>query len=319
MSILGTTFRGTQIEFLDYIQQLHNRYVIDEADFQDFNPIGFPNTFKQNFQSAIDNARAVPTDEMIVDQQAQKTEAVKNQMSVCIKLYNKAIYFVQEAFPSQEKIWNEFGYNDYAESKLKVEAFILFLERFVRTCDKYITQLQAVNYTSTQVGDVATAANLLKQNHFDQKTAIDYRPQVTFQREQVFAEVWEMVLKISKAGKLIYDGLNTAKYKLYLLPSSKTKTKPSETIAAGGKEIIMEDVAEEDYFELANTGSNSLSFFISTSTSNAVPSTAIVLQEGESQIFSATELGYQVGEGIQHLIAWNGNAQVGKFTVSQVE
>ena len=81
----------------------------------------------------------------------------------------------------------------------------------------------------------------------------------------------------------------------------------------------MEDVAEEDYFELANTGANSLSFFISTSTSNAVPSTAIVLQEGENQIFSATELGYQVGEGIQHLIAWNGNAQVGKFTISQVE
>lgn len=292
----------------------------DIIDFQSFDAF-FDATYLTNFAAAIQNVRAFPEDESVLDilgGLTQKRDEVWNDGK---KAYQKLKYFVELAFPNQSKIHNEFGFDDYGESSKRVEYFIQFLYKTYMTAQKYASKLALVNYSATQIQQFLTLHEDLKKADYEQEAYKNERQQMAAQRNELIDILYnEYVARVNKAGKIVYMD-NTAKYVRYLLPSRSTSSSPKpETVEKQERKIAVSQTAENEYYSLQVTGDTSLQFYIAPSGATAVPVTAISVSPSNSSIdYSALDLGFDIDETLpQALFAFNPNQQSSSFLVEKL-
>ena len=276
---------------LEKARYIYNCLVHDLADFTAFAP-KFVQTFVDNFMLKIEAAEDAPQDNQIIDILAQKTDAVNQAMEDCRKLFNKMRYFLEEAFKSNTSLLNEIGYNDYGAARNSQKEMIRFMKVLVTACNKYASELIAVGFDQNQIDSIQATLDKLVTANDDQEYYKGERQAITQQRIEKMNAVWEIVLDVCKAGKIIYAD-NPAKYKQYVLYESQSgsgsDTHTGNVPPAQTAIILTEGITPSTVFGLENTGQTTLKFCLEDDQNPCTSGNDVAA--GDERTIIANELG----------------------------
>jgi hypothetical protein len=202
---------------LDAGDTLHVLYVEDEAEFQAYNIVMFPLSYKTDFLAKITAARSVIKDMVVVDEQQEETEEVTAKMKECMAYFQKMKPTIVFAFPDKQAVWDQFGFDDYDFASRSQGRMVQFMEMLVETTDKYKTTLLAQGFTQPKIDEGIALAGEIRQEQLEQEQAKKNRPLETQERIVILNTCWDAMVFVTSAAKAVfYD--NYAKLHQYTLP-----------------------------------------------------------------------------------------------------
>ena len=130
-------------------------FIEDQAAFA-LKDSNFGTPFEINWLTLIGAAENEPSDEQRKDQLEQLTGTVLQEMTNCRDNFQDTKRYIKKAFPGNEKIWNEFGFDDYKTVNNGQPEMLQFMKRFHSTAVKYTAQLTvpAVNFDQTKIDEI---------------------------------------------------------------------------------------------------------------------------------------------------------------------
>lgn len=218
METLKRKFNVDSLYMLEFSKTMRTHFLDEQATFSDFDA-DFATPFEVDWQTAIDEAEAVLPDEVIKDQLQQLTADVEAAMEACRVKFQSSKYFIEKAFPNSPAIRNEFGFNDYKKNRLGQLSLLQFMQTFFKTATKYAAELAAVGYDAAAVAEIETLSVALNDSNIAQEKFKGTRQLTTEERIVKHNAVWDITVRVSKAGKIIFMN-DPAKYQLFLLPAS---------------------------------------------------------------------------------------------------
>ena len=233
-------------------------FIDEQAAFAGFDA-DFANPFDTDWESVVSTAKLMPTDETVKDQLQQLTAAVEEAMEKGRIKFQSSKYFIEKAFPNSPAIQDEFGFDDYDKARRTQLGTLQFMRTFFATATKYAAELAAVGYDAAAVAEIdALTIDLDKANNAQEKFK-GTRSLTAEDRVKAMNKAWNIMLQVSKAGKVIFMN-DPAKYQFFLLPAS---SESGEDISITGTVTGTDDAPLEDALvtidELsieANTDSN---------------------------------------------------------------
>ena len=277
---------------LDTSDMFHTLYSQDELDFQGYNSVLFDVNFKTDFLAEIDAARLVKKDEVVLDEQVEETDEVKGKLVECSDYFKGMKLVIEEAFPNNKAVWNQFGYNDYRAASRSQGRMIQFMEMLYLTSDKYKTELIAKGFTQAKIDMILQLKDELRQEQIEQEVAKKERPLKTQERILLLNKPWIRIRKIHRASKVIYKD-NYAKLNEYELPRhSQAGEEPVEGPVGGGltEHVLSMNFEPDTQLQLESTGTTDLMFCITTDEVTSCPS-GVQVNAGESITVPASDLG----------------------------
>lgn len=309
-------FKYAQADLISLGRLIYGYLTQDIATFSAFDGQRFTAQYLSNFDAAYTAARDMPTDETILDQQMIYTATIEEKMEAARKLYRNTKYFIKKAFENKPSIMNEFGANNYEDSRKSVPDMVLFLGNLNYMINKYATQMTAAGYNMAQANDIITLRNELETAKYEQVSFQSERKRYTQERIEKLNTLYQFITETCEAGKLIFED-NIAMYAKYVLPSVTTNTRPPiKTIDANSITAIYNNILEDNFYKITNEGQVSLTFYVAANASQTVPSTAIEITSNNDRTLQGRELGATAVEKM--LIVWN-NANIdGKYRIEEM-
>ena len=277
---------------LDTSDVFYTLYSSDETDFQGYNIVLFPLTFKTDFLAEIDAARLVKKDMVVLDEQVEETDEVKGKHLECGDYFQGMKQVIEEAFPNKPAIWNQFGYNDYEGARRSQGRMIQFMEMLYLTSDTYKVELIAKGFTQPKIDMILQLKDELRQEQIEQETAKKERPVKTQERILILNKPWLSIRKIHRATKVIYKD-NYAKLNEYELPkNSQANEEPAEGPVGAGltAHVLAMNFEPDTQLLIESTGTTNLMFCITTDEVTAC-ATGVQVNAGTSNTVSASDLG----------------------------
>jgi len=252
------TFSITDDWMLQESRTTMQEFVNDATTFKDFDA-DFTDNFATQWETAINNAFAAPSDELTLDSQIGLTEIVEEKMEDCRAHFQSAKYFIEKAFPNKPTVWNEFGFDNYDIARKAPEKMIVFMGVFSKVANKPENTLKLVEagYKQSNIDEIDNKLNALISAKTDQEMSKNGRGGSTQNRIELLNIVWEIRTKVAKAAKNIFID-NYARYKVYLLPAN------SESNI--GLSIIGTVTIQDSQTPIENVQINCINNSISTST-----------------------------------------------------
>jgi hypothetical protein len=177
----------------------------------------FDDPFAADWLAKIEEAEALPSDEIIEDQLTQLTDDVDEQMDICRGKFQDSKYFIEKAFPGKPKIWNEFGFDNYRQVRNIQKDMVHFMDDFHNIAQKYKVPLIAAGYPQLTIDEIKTFRDNLHAANQAQEEFKKKQPVKTEERITVYNETWDFMVRVCSAGKIKFKS-SYAKYQLYLLP-----------------------------------------------------------------------------------------------------
>lgn len=277
---------------LDAADTFHALYTVDESDFQSYNIVMFPITFKTDFLTEINDARAVEKDMVVIDEQVEETEEVKGKHKECAAYFQDMKPVIEATFPNNKAVWNQFGYNDYQAAVHSQGRMIQFMEMLHLTTEKYKIELIAQGFTQPQIDMISQLKDELRQEQVEQEAAKKERPVKTQERILILNKPWISMQKINAASKAVYRD-NYAKLNEYELPRhSEAHETPAEGPVGGGltAHVLSMNFEPDTQLKLESTGTTDLMYCITTDEVTSCPA-GVQVNAGESVTVSASDLG----------------------------
>ncbi|MGL4364884.1 MAG: hypothetical protein ACRCSB_06760 [Bacteroidales bacterium] len=296
-------------------------YRADKAHFQAYNPTRFASTWEINWQAAINAAEAFMSDEDVVDMSTSISGEVDMLMQQARKLNQMRVKpFVENAFENDKGKLLLFGFEEYAAAVKTASRMVIFLKTLHTQCFAHQAQLVNIGFDNQRISQILTLHDDLSVKMIAQANFTGTRMSSAQQRREIYATMNEFTYQTCRAGKLIYDSENEAKYRSYLLPVPNTKHKESKVIEVDAKIVLSTNILVSDYYEVKNQGNTSLCLYISTSTQATMPSRVAFIAPYSSQTFAVKELGFDAHASPNALILWNKSAtSKGRYSVNKVE
>lgn len=218
MEPLKRKFNVSDLYMLEFSKTMRAHFLDEQAGFSAFDA-DFAAPFEDDWQTAITDAEAILPDEVIKDQLQQLTADVEAAMEACRNKFQASKYFIERAFPNSKAIRNEFGFDNYDRDRQGQTSLLRFMETFFVTATKYAAQLATVNYDAAAVAEIGTLKTALDNADIAQEKFKGTRQTITEERIVKHNAVWDITVRVSKAGKIIFMN-DPAKYQLFLLPAS---------------------------------------------------------------------------------------------------
>ena len=241
---------------------MHGQYVIDKADFEGYNIVMFPITFQAAMLAKIQAASTALTDDVVIDQMAAETVEVGAKLAECISHYLKMKPTIELAFPNNPSIWNQFGFNDFKQYRGSHTKMIKFMKMLFEVSTLHSAALIAAGYTAPKIAAIETLATELEAEEKEQEMAIKNRPVMTFDRINLYNEVWKDMRIINRGSKAVYQG-NYGKLNQYELPgrSNAWEVPVKGDVPPGATVNVLEmEFTAGTKLKIKNTGTVKLAF-----------------------------------------------------------
>jgi hypothetical protein len=218
-------FTMDDLLMLERAQVFHNGFINDKALFEADYPY-MADPYAANFQTAIDDADAIPSGAEYDSEIADKTAELNAQLPIGQKALKKLYSYVELAWDSTAKL-NRFGKNKYDKSRssqLKLKELLELAHRQAEL-PAHKTTLLAVGYTQAAIDNLETIANTIDALNAEQEDMLAARGDKTQARITAYNEVFAYMQQINKASKIVFDG-NPAKIDFYLLYPTASQSLP---------------------------------------------------------------------------------------------
>jgi hypothetical protein len=225
-------FNMDTLQMLQRAQVFHNAFVIDQADFvADFPDLDNP--FAADFQTAIDNADAIPSGAEVDAEIAVKTEELNAKLPLAQKALQKLYMYVEITWNSKARE-NEFGRNKYVKarnSQVRMKELLELAHRRAEVAANK-TALLAKGYTQLAIDELKVIETEIDTLNAEQEDMMSARLVKTEDRVKAFNMVWEYMQSINKASKVTFAD-SPAKIEQYLLyPTSSQSLPKPQNLAA---------------------------------------------------------------------------------------
>ena len=210
-------YRKADDTMLEQSQTMHNNFVNDKATFVIRVP-DLDDPFAPNWQLAINDADALPQDDVVVDEQKLKTQNVDQLMENGRDQYGNLVFYVKRAYPDNTGVLGVFGQGQYDKARNNQLKLINLLERAYAKANSadYKPALLAKGYTQDEIDALNTTRNALHSANIQQENAKSGRGVTTQERIEAYNKVWGNMKSVSDAADLVFAA-NYAKWKQYLL------------------------------------------------------------------------------------------------------
>jgi hypothetical protein len=214
---IARLYHKDDLEMLQQAQLFHDLFITDQVDFTAAFP-NFATPYETNFQTKIDDADAVPLDSQV----AADIAAISYEIEVEMEKGRKAIQilysYVKLAFDSNPLTVEKFKrpkYSDARQSSVKMKEL---LERTNALADsaEFKPDLLAKGYTQGQIDELLTIMTALENKDKAQEEMMSERRDKTQERINAYNAVWNYMLEINDAAKVVFID-NPAKLWQYTL------------------------------------------------------------------------------------------------------
>lgn len=289
------TYNTTDAQMLSFSRVVHANYTTDLANFTAFDAdldagVGI------DLLTAIDAAEDFSSDAQLIDVVAQATLDLEAKMKECRDFFQGMKYFIEKAFPNKPGTWNEFGYNDYRDSRNVQTRMIQFMFDLHETATKYSNALTGVNLPGVQITLIQTLATQLQTLNTAQEKLKGARFTASNDRVILLNDCWGKVQNIRNAAKTLYAN-NWGKWQLYLLPwggEGQPPTQPEEITGTvpynETVNIVVPDLLPESVLTLTNIGAVALRFCGGEVSDVDCGVDGVVLNTGDSQAVALQDI-----------------------------
>lgn len=210
-------FNKTYDEALTQSYLFHSEFVADQAAFEAFSG-KFASPYAENFLALITAADEIPTNDDDLNIQTGFTNELELMMESCRTQYQKLLLHVSFAWPDDESKQKIFGNNLYAEARRIPSKMVNLLQNSYREANSvaYKASLIAAGFSQAEITLLDTLADNLTKKLNEQQSYIRHTYGRTEQRTEAFNAVWDVMVQISGASKLIFKD-SPAKVEFYLL------------------------------------------------------------------------------------------------------
>ena len=231
-SVNTRTFNVSDAEMLSSTKIIKKSFEADFQQFTSFHP-KFTDSFKDNWETTIVTAEAEGDDNTYINKLEQLTNSVKDIASECKKHYQKAKYFIEEAFPDNPTKWKELGYDDYNKIKSSIPKLIQFMQLLSNVFVTNAAELIKAGYSQEKIDVVSTLKTKLETAYNNQQVFKKQRSSYTASRIEKMNDVWQYLRTVCHAAKTIFDE-DPIKMSIYTLPTSNSSSSDNDDSESTG-------------------------------------------------------------------------------------
>ena len=195
----------------------HTNFVANKADFIAFSSI-FADPYGADFLDLIQDADEMPTFEDDQNEQAMFTLLVEETMEKARNLFKKLTFTIDIGWPKNELVQRAFRVQLYESSRQVPQRMINLLQNayLKATSVAYNADLIANGFSAADITMIDTLSNELTTRTNDQQNYLDDTFLRTENRTEAFNKVWDEMVKISNASKMIFKD-SPARIEVFLL------------------------------------------------------------------------------------------------------
>jgi len=215
-------------ECLQQAYLFHDGFLIDETEFSTASPLFAP-PFATNFLADIESADAIPTNEDDLNEQTLLTQAVEATMESAREHYQKLLLYISLAWPNDKAIAKAFGKTLYERARNNTLRLINLLQDSYNDANSttYKAGLIAAGFTQAGIDLLNTLADELTTKNRAQEKFMKLSAKRSEERIVAFNKVWDTMVKLSDASKIIFKN-SPAKIEYYKLYPETPISNPPE-------------------------------------------------------------------------------------------
>lgn len=194
----------------------------DLGDFTAFDSTIVPD-YGTQIGAAIDGVFAIKSDQVIIDEQVEKTQHLNKAMGDCTSAFRTVAYFVRKAFDGNKAVQNQFGFNDIDKVRNNQSKMILFMESLAETAQHYQAELVAAGCNEAVITSLPEKATALRTANTEQEKFKKDRGLYTQERVQKLNELYRLLVPVSEIAQIIYAD-DPARLGRYILPKPPGST-----------------------------------------------------------------------------------------------
>jgi hypothetical protein len=214
-------FNISDPQFFEYADVMMATLPTDLPDFTAFDTT-ITADYVSQIQQAIEDARAVPRDSVVIDEMGEETQKVKKALKDCYDDYQALSYFIRKAFKGNPAVQNQFGKNDIREARSSQPKMVVFMDSLVATVSKYSAELVQAGCPQELIDGLAAKAATLRDSNIGQEKFKKDRGLSTQTRIELMNNVYELLKPLQEIASIIYRD-NPQKLKIYTFPKPPKK------------------------------------------------------------------------------------------------
>jgi hypothetical protein len=182
------------------------------AEFSAYDPT-LNAAFAADWLAKIEDFEGHPTDETMRDEVDQKTQNVQKELEKTMKIVNGFEYFARTAFPNDERIISEFGFEKFVKVQANHISHVALLSyTLVLVAADYAAELATAGMPATLPGDLNSQKDALAEAETLQEYTKRLRLRMTTQRIKKFNALYALHVRVHAAAKNIFDAVGAKEF-----------------------------------------------------------------------------------------------------------
>ncbi len=217
----------------DAVLQQHGKNVSEviTEDIEQFK--AFDSTFSESYpellKTALDSVLGSSSDMVVIDEMAEKTQAVHDAMAACNTAFRTIQFFIKKAFPGNKAVHNQFGFNDIRKARQSQSNMLKFMNDFTRVTASYKTELITAGCSEPLIDSLPQLYANLQEAETAQELFKKERGLLTQERIEKLNELYRLLTPVNEMAQIIFAD-DEARRARYSLPSPKSSTNSADDL-----------------------------------------------------------------------------------------
>lgn len=220
MSKLERNFKLTDARLQQFGATVCETLPQDLLDFQAFDST-LPDNYADSIKAAIESIQTVKTDMVVIDEMAERTQAVNDDMAGCNTAFRTIKYFVMKCFPGNTAIHNQFGFNDIEKVRKNHARMLVFMRDFTGVTMQHKAKLVEAGCSEALVDSLPDLVSQLQNSKTEQEVFKKQRGLITQERVEKLNDLFDLLNPISDMAQIIYAD-DEARLNRYRFPTPKS-------------------------------------------------------------------------------------------------
>lgn len=173
------------------------------AAFQAFDP-QLDAAFLSDWNTAIDAAIAIPTDESTLDIMRGFAQEVETRHAACMDAMRDLRYYAAKAFAKSSSDWALLNFNGLNKARHSTSRTVVYMLAEHRAATTLSAPLQAKGMLPAQIDALATTAQALLLAETDHEYHKHQRLMLTRKRVELGNHLWSFCQQVNKASKAVF-------------------------------------------------------------------------------------------------------------------
>ncbi|MBI5215831.1 MAG: hypothetical protein HY960_08765 [Ignavibacteriae bacterium] len=220
-------FRMSDAVMFQQSRRVYDAFVTDRVAFEDYN-IKFKEPYGAEWLTALDTATVAAPHTAVKGELKGKTVVVVDWMEECRNFFQLMKPFIEDAFPNQPAVWDEFGFDDYMRVRYSQPEMITFMGNLHAKAVEHSTKLIESNFTQQKIDRIGELHQSLLTADSTQESFKDSSEEGTEERVNKMNAAWRKTREVARIGKLLFKS-SPAKYEKYVIYGADGEEEKEET------------------------------------------------------------------------------------------